>query len=65
MSIPQPDLFTNPNIFTEKYISIAHSSAPNCMDLLLENMKSRQFANPIKISAQIQLKMSALSELTN
>jgi len=43
----------------------SNSYSPNCMDRLLENMKSRQFANPTKILAQIQLKMSALSERTN
>ena len=33
------------------------------MDQLFENMKARQFANPLEISEQIQLKMSTLSEL--
>ena len=51
--------------FTEKYTPTSNSYSPNCMDRLLENMKSRQFANPTKILAQIQLKMSALSERTN
>ena len=56
--------FTNWNRSTEKYTQIAHLHRPNCMGSILENIKSIQFANTSVISAQIQFKISALSQLT-
>ena len=61
----QDQLYSQIPIVLQRNTFQLHTFSPNCMDQLFENMKARQFANPLEISEQIQLKMSALSELPN
>ena len=59
----QDQLYSQIPIVLQRNTFQLHTFSPNCMDQLFENMKARQFANPLEISEQIQLKMSTLSEL--